>query len=284
MPVSTSFRDLIGRVLPLLAVTAPLATAAASEFVVDLELVLAVDVSGSIDAVEAAQQRQGYVSAITDPAVIRAIRQGPTGQIAISYIEWAGPLEQKVVVPWMLIQDEASAGAFAAILATAPTWRGALTSISDAIDFAVPLFKRNGFAGRRETIDISGDGVSNHGRMVSRARDEAVARGVVINGLPIVNDRPQPMGALTPVESALERYYAENVTGGPGSFTVAAQGFAAFREAVLMKLILEIASTDIMPRPPEPAEMACVLSREGQDVLSGRRLLARRAADHRLEP
>jgi hypothetical protein len=233
--------------LALFLATYAAALAAAQEVAVDLELVLAVDVSSSIDPVEAAQQRQGYITAITDPAVVSAVRSTPTGRVAMTYIEWAGPLEQNVVVPWTLIQDEASANAFAAPLAGAPMRQGKWTSISDAIDFSVPLFDKNGFAGRRRAIDISGDGVSNHGRTVTRARDEAVAKGIVINGLPILNDRPQPMGTPTPAEIALDRYYVQNVIGGPGSFTVPVPEFDAFKDAILQKLTLEIAGNGPAP-------------------------------------
>jgi hypothetical protein len=162
-------------------------------------------------------------------------------------VEWAGPLEQHVVVPWALIEDGPSAQAFAALLLAAPNQRGGLTSISDAIDFSVQLFSGNGFAGRRRTIDISGDGVSNHGRTVPRARDDAVATGIVINGLPILNTRPQPMGASTPAEIGLDRYYAQNVIGGSGSFIMPAAGLEAFKAAILKKLVVEIADNGLPP-------------------------------------
>jgi hypothetical protein len=223
------------------ALGAPAASSAQQEVAVDVELVLAVDISGSVDSVEAEQQRQGYVSALADPAVARAIRSTFTGRVAMTYVEWAGAEMQEVVVPWTMLEDEASAAGFAAAIAEAPTRRAMWTSISGAIDFAVPLFDGNGFAGDRRVIDVSGDGVNNRGRSVTQARDEAVAKGIVINGLPILNDRPQPMGMPTPMEVALDRYYAESVIGGPGSFIVPALGFGEFRDAILQKLILEIA-------------------------------------------
>ena len=237
--------------LPLLAAPAP-----AQEVSVDVELVLAVDISGSVDPVEAVQQRQGYVAAIADPAVVQAIRSTFTGRIAVTYVEWAGADLQVVAVPWTLLTDEASAGAFAAAIAEAPTRRAMWTSISGAIDFAVPLFDGNGFAGDRRVIDVSGDGPNNRGRPVVLARDEALARGIVINGLPVLNDRPQPFDMPTPMELALDRYYEENVIGGPGSFMVAALSFEEFREAILKKLILEIAGGP----PPAPASRTAASS------------------------
>jgi hypothetical protein len=229
--------------LALLAVT----PVAAQEVPVNLELVLAVDISGSVDLVEAHQQRQGYVTALADPAVIRAIRSTFTGRVAVAYVEWADTNMQEAVVPWTLLEDEASARAFSAALAEAPISRGMRTSISGAIDFSVPLFDGNGFAGERRVIDISGDGVNTSGRPVQEARDEAVTKGIVINGLPILNDRPQPGGRPTPMEMALDRYFTESVIGGPGSFVVPALGFDEFKDAILQKLILEIAGTGPAP-------------------------------------
>jgi hypothetical protein len=161
----------------------------------------------------------------------------------MTYVEWAGAEQQEVLVPWTLLEDGATAAAFAGAIAEARTRRSMWTSISGAVDFAVPLFEGNGFAGERRVIDVSGDGPNNRGRPVTVARDEALARGIVINGLPILNDRPQPFDIPTPVEVALDRYYEENVIGGPGSFIVTALGFEEFKEAILMKLVLEIAGT-----------------------------------------
>ena len=221
--------------------------AGAADLPVDLELVLAADVSGSIDAEEGRQQREGYLAAIVDRAVIEAIGANFHRRIAVTYLEWASGDYQHVVVDWSLIEDAASATAFAARLAAAP-WRSARwTSISAAIDAAVPLFDRNGYAGDRRVIDVSGDGPNNRGRALAAARDEAVARGIVINGLPILNDRPQPFDLPTPVAIDLDRYYADQVIGGPGSFVLPARGFADFRNAILSKLIREIAG-DGVPR------------------------------------
>ena len=201
--------------------------AAAAEITVDLELVLAVDISGSVDPTEANQQRTGYIEAITHPSVLQAIAASRTGKIAVTYLEWAGADTQRIVIPWRLIDGVASAQAFAALLAEAPMQSGRWTSISAAIDTAVPLFKGNGFAGDRLVIDVSGDGTNNNGRPIRDARDAAVNAGIVINGLPIANDRPQPFGMATPMDIGLDRYYAENVIGGPGSFTIRPRGSAS---------------------------------------------------------
>jgi hypothetical protein len=233
------------RAMQALAV-APLLLAAAGpavteEMPVDLELVLAVDVSGSVDEWEARQQRDGYVAAIADPAVLQAIRSNFHGRIAVIYVEWSGSDQQQVVMPWQAIGDAAAAEAFAAELAAMPRIRRMYTSISHAIDFAVPLFDDNGYAGERRVIDVSGDGPNNRGRPIEEARAAALARGITINGLPILNDRPQPWAGPTPVEMNLDRYYAEQVIGGPGSFIVVAEDYTAFKQAILTKLILEIA-------------------------------------------
>ena len=211
---------------------------------VDLELVLAVDVSGSIDAEEARQQREGYVAALADRAVVDAIQSNFHRKIAVTYMEWASGDFQKVVIDWSLIQDMRSAEDFAARLAAAPRRSARWTSISSAIDAAVPMFDGNGYAGERLVIDISGDGPNNRGRPVRFARDDAVAKGIVINGLPILNDRPQPFDMPTPVELDLTGYYIEQVIGGPGSFVLPAQDFLDFRSAILTKLIREIAGDE----------------------------------------
>ena len=219
----------------------------AADLPVDLELVLAVDVSGSIDAEEARQQRDGYVAAIADPAVIQAIRANFHQRIAVAYVEWSSPDYQRVVIDWTVIEDAGSADEFAAALAAEPVSSARWTSISGAIDFAVPLFDGNGYAGERQVIDISGDGPNNRGRPVTLARDEALAQGTVINGLPILNDRRQPFDLPTPNEVALDDYYRDNVVGGPGSFVTPVQDFDGFRTAILSKLIREIAAA---PMPP----------------------------------
>ncbi|MEE2760308.1 MAG: DUF1194 domain-containing protein, partial [Pseudomonadota bacterium] len=186
---------------------------------VDLELVLAVDVSGSVDFQEASLQREGYVKAIGSPEFAKAVAAGVLGRIAITYIEWAGEGVQDSILGWRIIDGTESARAFAKALASAPISTGPWTSISDAITFAVPLLEGNAFQGTRRVIDISGDGPNNVGSLVTEARAATIAKGITINGLPIINDRLQPSGR--PQIKDLDRYYAACVIGGPGAFLVA---------------------------------------------------------------
>lgn len=227
------------RSLLFLALIGSLADEAEAQTPVDLELVLAVDISGSIDPVEAEIQRRGYIDALTDPRVIGAIRSGVLGRIGVTYVEWAGASYQQVVVGWQEISDEESANAFASELAEAPILTASRTSLSGAIDFSVRVLDGSGFEGLRRVIDISGDGYNNRGRPVAEARDDAVNAGIVINGLPILNDRPNPWGG--PPAYQLDRYFSENVIGGPGAFQIPVLGFEDFGRAILSKLLLEIA-------------------------------------------
>jgi hypothetical protein len=227
------------RILALLALLLTASPAAALP--VDLELVLAVDVSRSIDPDEARLQREGYVRALTDERVVQAIRSGVHGRIALTYVEWAAASLQFTVIGWTLIKDRASADAFAGKLAEAPMQSHSRTSISGAIDYSMQLFGKNGFEGERLVIDISGDGRNNDGRQAHLARNEAVARGITINGLPIINDRPT-FGF--PPDANLDVYYETDVIGGPGAFMVVARNFEQFGEAILAKLIREIAQTN----------------------------------------
>ena len=206
---------------------------------VDLELVLAVDVSGSVDSYEAQLQRDGYVQAILDPNILQAIQSGVLGRIAATYIEWAGFDYQRTAVKWTLIHDAGSARAFAMQVARAGIITARRTSISALIDYATPRFGDNGFEGTRLVIDISGDGPNNSGNFVTYARDATVAAGITINGLPILNDRPNQFGY--PIMKGLDLYYRECVIGGPGAFIVVAESFEDFAEAIRSKLILEIA-------------------------------------------
>lgn len=226
--------------IAVLAVLWPSSRAAAQPLPVDLELVLAVDISGSIDDDESRLQREGYLAALIHPSVIEAVSSGPFGRVAVTYIEWAGDDFQQTIVDWMLIEDEASARTFVATLAETPRRTERWTSISTAIDFAVPMFDTNAYEGARRVIDVSGDGYNNRGRQVTVARDDAVAAGVTINGLPILNQRPSPGGGW-PAATKLDDYYEKNVIGGPGAFIVAAKGFEDFSRAILSKLVLEIA-------------------------------------------
>jgi len=215
-----------------------LAASPARAVPVDLELVLAVDVSYSVDAEEAQLQRQGYFEALVHPRVLQAIAGGPNRAIAVAYMEWAGNFHTRIIVGWTLIRDRASAEAFVARIAASPPTGASRTSISGAIDFAVRMFDDNGFEGTRQVIDVSGDGRNNQGRPAWAARDDAVARGMTINGLPITSGNPN-FGR--PAEDDLVEHYRDEVIGGPGAFLVVAEGFGAFTNAVLSKLVREVA-------------------------------------------
>lgn len=211
---------------------------AQGETPVDLELVLAVDVSGSVDPDEARLQRDGYVQAFLNDKVQRAIRGGPFGRIAVTYVEWAGENHQNVMIDWTVLSDPASIEGFAGAMAEAPIASSQWTSISAAIDYSTTLFGTNAYEGTRRVIDVSGDGENNRGRPVEQARDAAVAMGITVNGLPILNDRPNPWGGSP--SNNLDGYYRDHVIGGPGAFLVPAMDFAAFADAILSKLLLEV--------------------------------------------
>jgi hypothetical protein len=206
---------------------------------VDLELVLAVDVSGSMDPDEKLLQRSGYVAAFSHPEVIGAVTSGEHRRIAVAYVEWAGPAAQSVVLPWRVIDGPEAAEAFARDLAAAPTVRIRGTSISGALLFSSGLFEGNGFAAPRQVIDISGDGPNNMGVPVVPVRDAVVDRGIVINGLPITL-KSGGYGGLLPGE--LDIYYEDCVIGGPGAFIVSVQNPAQLGDAIRRKLVLEIAT------------------------------------------
>ena len=221
------------------------APAAAQGVDVDLELILAVDISQSVDPFEAFMQRQGYVRALSDPQVIEAIQSGFHGRIAVTYFEWGGPGIWITIAGWRVIANEEDAIAMSQTLATEMLTRGRGTSISGALGYAMTLFNANGFHGERRVIDISGDGPNSSGGIVSFARDDVVAAGVTVNGLAINNFE----GGLFSLPD-LDVYYQECVVGGPGAFVVAADGFDSFAEAILRKLILEIA--DASPPVAQP--------------------------------
>jgi len=226
-------------VAPLLLASLISQAEARTDTPVDLELALAVDVSRSIDASEARLQRLGYIAAFRDPDVIHAIRAGMLGRIAVTYFEWAGVDYPDVVVGWTIIDDSASAFAFAEELGRTTPNTARRTSISRAIEFALPLFDGNGFEGTRRVVDVSGDGPNNWGRLVTIARNEAVAEGVTVNGLPILDDGGGMFSNFNIPD--LDLYYRDCVIGGPGAFVVVAADFSDFARAVRRKLILEIA-------------------------------------------
>jgi hypothetical protein len=229
------FQQAIWGIAVLLMLARP---AQAAGLPVDLTLVLAVDVSLSMAEDEAKFQRHGYSAALRDKRVIESIRGGMYGRIAVIYIEWSAVTDQRVLVDWHVISDEASADAFADALDKAPFKSGTTTSISAGVDFAVRQIQNSPYAATRRVIDVSGDGYSDYGRPMRDSRDAAVAAGVVINGLPVMNPRPVWRESAPP---DLDHYYADNVIGGPGSFEVVVKDIHDFDESVLRKLILEIA-------------------------------------------
>jgi len=206
---------------------------------VDLQLVLAVDVSRSIDEVEAELQRRGYVEALTSPRVIDAILSGEHKRIALCYIEWAGTHYQMVVIDWTMIDSAAAARRFADKLAEAPRTSQSWTAVGAALAFAGQRFDNSGVESKRRVIDISGDGRTNDGPPAELVRDKLVAQGIVINGLPVMMNRTN-FGR--PPDSGLDKYYEENVIGGPGSFMISAASFDDFGRAVRTKLVREISA------------------------------------------
>jgi hypothetical protein len=211
---------------------------------VDVELVLGVDISYSMDPEEQALQREGYIAALTSVEFMQALKQGMHGKVAVTYFEWAGQSEQRVVVPWRLIEGPESADAFVGEIARAPMRRAARTSISGALLFGAYLFDGSGFRGVRRVIDISGDGTNNNGPLVALTRDDVLAKGITINGLPIMLQRPN-FGGVDLAE--LDIYFEDCVIGGPGAFVVPIREREKFKEAIRTKLILEVAG-----RTPEP--------------------------------
>jgi hypothetical protein len=223
----TTRRLILAALALLLACVEP----AAAQTDVDVKLVLAVDVSGSVNQERFELQRRGYADAFRSPRVVQAIRAGARQSVAVAMVQWTGPGLHVLVVDWTLVHDRASADLLADQIAEAPRQLfGGGTSLSGAIDYGVELLADSRFRGQRRTIDVSGDGSNNRGRPADVARDEAVRAGIVINGLPILTLEPD-----------LEVYYRENVIGGPGSFVIAVTSYEAFAEAIVNKLITEIA-------------------------------------------
>lgn len=228
---------------------------------VDVALVIATDVSYSIDENEAHFQRQGAVAAFRNPDVIKAIKGGARGRIAVAYIDFATAGANKVIASWHVIHDESTAGEFAAILEAAPRTLGVNTSISSGLELAMHLLETSGIRAEKRLIDISGDGPNNEGHLVDRVRDEAIAKGIVINGLPIMTPADQFDIYYLP---DIDKYYAGCVIGGQGSFIQVAHGFEDLERALRRKLILEISDATpsrpllmkvaaVTPPPPHPA-------------------------------
>jgi hypothetical protein len=224
-------------------------TSAYAAETVDVALVLVSDVSRSIDDREFKIEKDGYSSALTDAKVIAAIKGGMIGKIAVTYIEFAGEAEVRTVVDWFVIQDQESAAAFVEKVTSAPRSFYGRTSISAGIDQAVQNLQQSNLTAGRRVIDVCGDGTNNAGRDVSAARDDAIAAGITINGLTIINDHPMSWTyAHVQPPGGLDNYYRQNVTGGIGSFVVSVHDFQIFGEAMTKKLVNEIASLDSSKR------------------------------------
>ena len=227
---------------------------------VDLELVLAVDVSYSMDMDELAIQREGYAQALISKEFLQALKTGPTGKIAITYFEWAASNDQKIIIPWRVIDGPETADAVANEIMKTPIRRASRTSISGAINFAMPLFEEDPYHGLRRVIDISGDGPNNNGAPVTGARDAALEKGITINGLPIMVK--EPSYSTMDIDN-LDLYYEDCVIGGPGSFVVAIKDREKFKEAIRTKLLLEVADRRperrVVPVAEKEPRVSCLI-------------------------
>jgi hypothetical protein len=245
MPMPHALRALLIAFATIVA--APLARAAEQ---VDLLLVLAADVSRSVDQPKFQLQREGYAAAITDQRVLEAITAGRTRRIAVTFVEWSGVTSQRVVIDWTVIDGAEAARKFSDQLIELPRSFAERTSISGGIDFSMGVLARAPYEAPRRTIDVSGDGTNNSGRDVALARDEALAKGVTINGLVILSERPMPWNPEhTNPPGGLGEYYKTNVIGGPGAFVVVAENFNSFGQAIVKKLIAEIADASSPGQP-----------------------------------
>jgi hypothetical protein len=227
---------------------------------VDIELVIAVDVSYSMDLDELAVQREGYAQAIISKEFLQAMKNGPHSKVAVTYFEWSASSDQKIIIPWRVIDGPESAGAVADEIMKTPVRRGSRTSISGAINFAVPLFEENPYHGLRRVIDISGDGPNNNGEPVAGPREAALAKGITINGLPIMVK--EPSYSTMDIDN-LDFYYEDCVIGGPGSFVVSIKDREKFKEAIRTKLILEVAGRTpehrIVPVTEKEPRVPCLI-------------------------
>jgi Protein of unknown function (DUF1194) len=236
------FAAILGAVL-ILAAASPVARPAQADDAVDLLLVLAADISRSVDERKFRLQREGYAAAIMEARVIRAMTGGPTGRIALCFVEWAGENDQTIVVDWTFVAGESDAQAVAKRIREAPRAFMGRTSISAAINYGMAQFARSPFQADRRIIDVSGDGTNNAGQPVTLARDAALAQGITINGLVILSGVPLPTNPMhTNPPGGLTAYYENNVIGGPGAFVVEAQNFESFGQSIISKLIKEIAA------------------------------------------
>ena len=227
---------------------------------VDVELVLAVDVSYSMDMDELAIQREGYAQAIVSKEFLQALKALPNGKISVTYFEWVASSDQKIIIPWRVIDGPETADAVAEEIMKTPIRRASRTSISGAIYFAMPLFEANPYRGLRRVIDISGDGPNNNGPPVTGARDIALAKGITINGLPIMVK--EPSYSTMDIEN-LDLYYEDCVIGGPGSFVVSIKDREKFKEAIRTKLLLEVAGRTperrIVPVAGQEPRVSCLI-------------------------
>jgi uncharacterized protein DUF1194 len=227
---------------------------------VDVELILAVDVSYSMDMDELAIQREGYAQAIVSKEFLQALKTGPNGKVAVTYFEWAASSDQKIIIPWRVIDGPETADAVAAEIMKTPIRRASRTSISGAIYFAMPLFDESPYKGLRRVIDISGDGPNNNGAPVTGARDEALSKGIVINGLPIMVK--EPSYSTMDIDN-LDYYYEDCVIGGPGSFVVPIKDREKFKEAIRTKLLLEVAGRTpdrpVVPVAEKEPRVSCLI-------------------------
>jgi Protein of unknown function (DUF1194) len=227
---------------------------------VDVELILAVDVSYSMDMDELAIQREGYAQALVSKEFLQALKTGPNGKIAVTYFEWAASSDQKIIIPWRVIDGPETADAVASEIMRTPIRRASRTSISGAINFAMPLFDENPYRGLRRVIDISGDGPNNNGGPVVQARDAALEKGIVINGLPIMVK--EPSYSTMDIDN-LDFYYEDCVIGGPGSFVVTIKDREKFKEAIRTKLLLEVADRSperkVVPAADKEPRVSCMI-------------------------
>ncbi|MEM8749106.1 MAG: DUF1194 domain-containing protein [Pseudomonadota bacterium] len=246
--------------------------AQAADVEVDVELVLAVDVSRSMTERELEIQRRGYAAALSSEPVIKAIVSGLHGKVAITYVEWAGQFSQRTIVPWTLIENEQQAFAFAAKLTAKFNSSLRRTSLSGALDHAAGLFQGNGFSSLRRVIDVSGDGPNNDGRPVLQAREEAISQGIVINGLPLMTN--EGLGTQFHLVD-LDDYYRHCVIGGPGSFVIPVLEWAQFPQAVRQKLVLELAGLAPAQRYlPQPVAFSGA-TEDGYDCMIGEKIWGR---------
>lgn len=238
---------------------------------VNVELVIAVDVSYSMDMDELAIQREGYAQAIVSKDFLQALRAVPGSKVAVTYFEWSMSGDEKIIIPWRVIDGPESADAVVAEIMRAPVRRGSSTSISGAIDFAVQLFEQNPYRGLRRVIDISGDGPNNDGAPVTGARDAALERGIIINGLPIMVKEPSL--STTDIEN-LDLYYEDCVIGGPGAFVMTIKDREKFQEAIRTKLVREVAGltheSGIVPAAEKEPRVPCLIG-EKKSQERGRR-------------